>query len=237
MTEPAVHILDELAAYVLESLPDSERGRVEAHVASCVTCARRLDEYRGIIGLLPLGLTPVTPPSDAWAAISAGARRQRRAGNLRPLLRRAMWPALATLAASLLIWNVTLQREINRHASGPQVEALARRPGRLVILTASGVPAASGRLLVAIDGIHGHLAVAGLGSLGPGRIYQLWFVRPGARAASAAAFTVDGRGRAWVSITAPMPLDDTRVVMVTEEPAPGSATPTGPSVIAASSWR
>ena len=237
MTEPEVHLLDDLAAYVLESLPDSERGRVEAHVASCVTCARRLDEYRGIVGLLPFGLKPVTPPSDAWAAIHAAARRQPRAGNVRPLLRRAMWPALTAIAASLLIWNVMLQREVNRHASGPQVEALAHRPGRLVILTASGMPTASGRLLVAIDGIHGHLAVAGLRPLGPGRVYQLWFVRPGALAGSAAAFTVDGRGRAWVSITVPMPLDDTRVVMVTEEPAPGSVTPTGPGLIEATSWR
>lgn len=237
MTEPVVHLLDELAAYVLESLPDSERGRVKAHVASCETCARRLDEYRGIVGLLPLGLTPVTPPSDAWTAILAAARRQRRAGHVRPLVRRAMWPALAAIAASLLIWNVALQREINRHASGPQVEALASRPGRLVILTARGGPAASGRLLVAIDGVHGHLAVAGLGPLAPGRIYQLWFVREGAPAASAAVFTVDGHGRAWVSITAPMSLDEARAVMVTEEPAPGSATPTSPSVIAATSWR
>jgi len=141
------------------------------------------------------------------------------------------------LAASLLIWNVTLQREISRHASGPQVEALARRPGRLVILTASGMPNASGRLLIAIDGVHGHLAVAGLRPLGPGRVYQLWFVRPGALTASAAAFTVDGRGRAWVTITAPMSLDDTRQVMVTEEPSPGSATPTGPGLMETTSWR
>jgi anti-sigma factor RsiW len=237
MTEPDVHIVDDLAAYILEALPDSERGRVEAHVATCATCARRLDEYRRIVGLLPLGLKPVTPPSEAWTVIRGAARRYRRASKVRPVLRRAMWPALATLAASLLLWNVTLQREISRHASGPQVEALARRPGRLVILSASGMPNASGRLLVAIDGIHGHLAVAGLEPLGPGRVYQLWFVQPGALAASAAAFTVDGRGRAWVTITAPMPLDDTRLVIVTEEPAPGSATPTGPGLMGATSWR
>ena len=60
-------------------------------------------------------------------------------------------------------------RELARYTSGPQVDALARRPGRLVILTGKGTPGASGRLLVVMDGGHGHLTVAGLRPLPSGR--------------------------------------------------------------------
>ena len=243
MTEEHEHIVDDLAAYVLESLEGSERARVEVHVATCATCARRLEEYRAVVGVLPVGLDPVTPPPEAWTAIRAGARQRRMPargegkGVLPSRWRRAMWPALTALAASLLLWNVVLQRELARHSSGPEVEALARRPGRLVILTGTGTPGASGRLLVAVDGVHGHLAVAGLKPLPPERTYQLWFVRPGARTETAGTFVVDVRGRAWVTVTVPFPLDEARGIMVTEEPAPGSGTPTGSDLLDAHAWR
>jgi anti-sigma-K factor RskA len=146
-----------------------------------------------------------------------------------------MWPVLSALAASLLIWNVVLQLELTRRTPGPEVEALARRPGRLVIL--SGPAGASGRLLVALDGVHGHLATAGLRPLAADRTYQLWFVRAGAPSMSGGTFRVDSRGRAWATITVPVSLDEARVIAVTEEPAPGSAAPTGIHLLEAKSWR
>jgi len=145
-----------------------------------------------------------------------------------------MWPVLSALAASLLIWNVVLQLELTRRPPGPEVEALARRPGRLVILM--GPAGASGRLLVAIDGLHGHLATAGLRPLAADRTYQLWFVRPGAPSMSGGTFRVDSRGRAWATITVPVPLDEARVIAVTEEPAPGSVAPTGSYLLEARGW-
>ncbi|PYM69463.1 MAG: hypothetical protein DME10_23685 [Candidatus Rokuibacteriota bacterium] len=160
--------------------------RVESHVATCTACASLLEQYRGVVGALPLGLDPVPPPAEAWAAIRAEAARRRPRGpgpaSIKglPSWRRVMWPVVAALAASLLVWNVVLQLELTRRPPGPEVEALARRPGRLVILTGTGAPGASGRLLVAIDGHHGHLATAGLRPLPAERTYQLWFVRPGA---------------------------------------------------------
>jgi anti-sigma-K factor RskA len=243
VTDEHERIVDDLAAYVLESLEGFARARVEAHVATCATCARRLEEYRAVVGALPMGLTPVAPPPAAWVAIRAGARERRPRAQWRarmvllPTWRRVMWPVLTGLVASLLVWNVVLQRELARYSSGPQVEALARRPGRLVILTGTGTPGASGRLLVAVDGVHGHLAVAGLKPLPPERTYQLWFVRPDARPGTAGTFAVDERGRAWVAVAVPFPLDEARVIMVTEEPAPGGVAPTGSDLLNAPSWR
>lgn len=233
------HVIDDLGAYVLESLEAQERTRVETHVVACEACARLLAEYRGVSGALPLGLAPATPPPAAWIAIRTAARAQTRRGTGRALpswLRRARWPALAALAASLVVWNVALQRELVRYRSGPQVEALSRRPGRVVVLAGAGQPEANARLFVASDGGHGHMAITGLRALPPERVYQVWFVRAAASPVAGATFMVDARGRAWVSVDIPS-LDDVRTIVVTEEPASGSTALTGTPLLAARPWR
>lgn len=243
MTEEREHPIESLAAHALEALEASERTRIDDHVAACATCASLLEQYRVVAGILPLGLNPIPPPAEAWSAMRAEAARRRplraeRGGTTgRPAWRRVMWPVLTALAASLLVWNVVLQLELRHRPPGPEVEALARRPGRLIILGGPGAPGASGRLLVAIDGHHGHLATAGLTPLGAERTYQLWFVRPDAPPASGGTFRVDARGRAWASITVPVSLDQARLIGVTEEPAPGSVEPTGRYVLEATTWR
>jgi len=246
VTEDAVHPTENLAAYALGALEGPEGISVETHVATCATCGSLVEQYRAVVNTLPMGLDPVAPPPEAWAAIRAEARRRRSpvrewAGTgMRPRWRRAMWPVLTTLVASLLVWNVMLQRELTRRAPGPapgpEVEALSRRPGRIVILQGTGKPGASARIFVAVDG-GGHLAVSGLASLPPDRTYQLWFVRSGALPVSGATFRADGYGRAWAKVTVPPSLDDVRSIVVTEEPAQGSGAPTGTHLLEATAWR
>lgn len=244
MIEDPEHVVEELAAYTLGSLDRDERARVEAHVTTCDTCARRLMEYRAVVAALPFALEPVTPPSDAWRTIRAGARRRRlripvwtrmvvRASRS-PVVR---WSAVAAVAACLLAWNVVLEGEVTRSRQGPQVEKLARRPARLVILTGTGQPNASARIFAAVDGHSGHMAISGLPPLGAGRVYQLWFVVTAGPAKTAATFTVDGEGRAWVVISVPAPLEDTRAIVITEEPAPGSPSLSGALLLEARQWR
>ena len=229
------HVLDDLAEYALESLEHPARGRVEAHVAGCPACARRLAEYRAVIGALPSALPPVAPPDDAWASIVAAARRQRVRVTPQRVMRALRWPALAALAASLLLWNVSLHRELARRApgpaAGPEVEALSRRPGSIVILSGTGAPSASARIFLAVDG-GGHLAISGLPPLTRDRTYQLWFVRDNAPPLAAATFGVDVSGRAWAKVVTPASLADVREITVTDEPAPGSPTPTGRPLLA-----
>lgn len=245
MTEEAVHPTENLAGYALGVLEGPEGMDVETHVATCGTCARVLAQYRAVVSTLPIGLDPVTPPSGAWAAIRAEARRRRPparecAGIGVPKWRRAMWPVLTTLVVSVLVWNVVLQRELTRRAPGPtpgpEVEALSRRPGRLVILAGTGRPEASARLFVAVDG-GGHLAISGLTPLPRGRTYQLWFIGTGASAVTGGTFSVDPRGLAWVKATVPASFDEVRGIAVTEEPAPGSVSPTGQHLLEATTWR
>lgn len=232
MSQDHEQFAEDLAAYALGSLAGPEQARIEAHVASCETCVTRLDEYRALAGVLPMGLDPVAPPPEAWASVRAGARRRRAAhgpANERSFAkwRWAAWPLATAMVAGLLIWNVMLQREASIRPPGPEVEALARRPGRLVILASTSMPNASARLLVAVDGHHGHLAIAGLRPLPRERAYQLWFIPATAPPMSGGVFAVDTSGRAWVSITVPVSLDEARAIAVTEEPTTGSGAPTG----------
>ena len=241
-----MHPTEDLAGYALGALEGPEGIRVETHVARCATCASVLAQYRAIVSTLPIGLDPVAPPPGAWAAIRAEARRRRlpvdqgAGSRVRPNWRRAMRPVLTTLVASLLVWNVVLQRELTRRAPGPapgpEVEALSRRPGRLVVLAGTGQPGASARLFVAVDG-GGHLAISGLTPLPRGRTYQLWFIRTGASAATGGTFRVDARGLAWAKAGVPASLDEVRAIAVTEEPAPGSMSPTGQHLLEATTWR
>jgi len=238
------HVMDDLAAYAIESLEDTERQRVKAHVATCPTCAHRLEEYRAVVGTLPAALPAVSPPPDAWNAIRAAAGKRRPAARrwTKPVafpgwLRAARWSALAMLAAGLLAWNVALEWRLAHPPYAPEVEALSRRPGRMVILAGTGTPGANARLFVAVDGGHGHLAVSGLKRLQARRTYQLWFFRDAAPAAAGAAFNVDTLGRAWVKVAVPAPFDDTRAIAITEETAPGSSAPTGRHLLDARPWR
>ena len=237
------HVIDDLAAYVLGALEVPDRERVEAHLASCTTCADAVAQYRRVVSVLPLGLPPVTPPPEAWRSILAAVRggrpaaRHRREASVLGWLRLARWPAVAAVVGVLLVWNVMLHNELARRAPGPapgpEVEALSRRPGRVVILRGTGVPGASARLFVASDGGHGHLAISGLKPLPHERVYQLWFTRSGAPTVSGATFGVDAYQRAWVKVNVPVVFDEVQTITVTEEPAPGSALPTGAELLSA----
>jgi len=244
VTDNGEHVVDDLAAYALGSLETGEHARVDEHVTTCASCASRLAEYRALVGTLPLALAPVAPPSELWDAIRSDARRRRsrprvwaRTAMGTGWFRAARWAAAAAVAASLVTWNVRLQSELTRYAQGPQVEKLARRPARLVILTGAARSHASGRVFAAVDGQSGHMAITGLPRSSAGRVYQLWFLPKAGPPLTAATFTVGADGRAWVVISVPADLDDTRGLIVTEEAAPGNPAPTGPPLLEAREWR
>ena len=242
MTENQNHVVTELGAYVLDALDGDERRRLDAHLEACDACAQELRHYRAVAGALPLALPPLSPPADAWRRIHEmvgrpAVRRRSTPEAVWRWVRAARWPAAVAVTLVLVAWNVTLHRQLWRYAEGPQVEKLARRPGRLVILGSPTLPHASARLFAAVDGRGGHLAVSGLKPLPADRVYQLWFLRRSAAPGHAATFTVDDAGRAWVVVSVPRPLDETDAIVVTEEPAPGSSAPTGPRSLEATQWR
>ena len=240
MTEDTDHVLDDLAAYALGSLEPAEHARIDRHVRVCVSCAGHLGEYRGVVGVLPVALAPVAPPAEVWAGLRAEvrARDTAAASTLRRWLPATGWLTAAALAAVLILWNLHLHAQLAHYSQGPQVEKLARRPARLIILTGTAAqPQASARVFAAVDGQSGHMAVTGLPILPPGRVYDLWFLpKTQTLTHNAATFNVDSEGRAWVVIRVPISLDDTRALIVTADPIGGS-TPVGPPLLEAAHWR
>lgn len=243
MADNLEHVMDDLAAYALESLDGNEQRRVQAHVTTCSLCADRLQEYRAVVGTLPAALPVISPPPAAWSAIRSAITRPAAGPNSRAIqtavadwMRVLRWPAVAAVALSLLAWNVALEWRLAHPPDRPEVEALSRRPGRMVIFAGTGARSANARLFVAVDGGHGHLAISGLKPLPAGRTYQLWFFQDAA-AVTGATFDVDIHGRAWVKVAVPAAFDDTRAIAVTEEAAPGSPAPTGRHLLDARSWR
>src|SRR5262249_11454835 len=101
----------------------------------------------------------------------------------------------------------------------------------MVFLRGVPAPAANARMFIAADGGHGHMAITGLTRLPNGRTYQVWFIRMQGPPIGGGVFDVDARGRAWGSIDPPAKLEEVREVTVTEEPLPGSAAPTGATLL------
>lgn len=93
-----------LSAFLDDEMPAADRGRVEAHVAACVTCRTRLEDLRGVVrGLAALDHPAVPRTLDLVVPVRARRDPKRLARwNLRPVsgaltLPFAVVAALATL--------------------------------------------------------------------------------------------------------------------------------------------
>ena len=60
---------DRLSEYLDDELTPAERAALEAHLASCVTCADTLTELREVVAAASR-LTPRAPDADLWPAIA-----------------------------------------------------------------------------------------------------------------------------------------------------------------------
>ncbi|HET7767167.1 MAG TPA: anti-sigma factor, partial [Chloroflexota bacterium] len=114
-----------------------------------------------------------------------------------------------------------------------QIDSLAdlASPGARVAPLQGAGPAASatGQVVFQPSGRSALFVLDRLPALEPGRIYQLWLLKPGGAAPTpAGTFTVDPSGRASVVVRAPDRLDTYTGVGLTAEPAPGRPAPTGP---------
>jgi anti-sigma-K factor RskA len=229
LTEDNNKLKDELAAYVLGGLDDADRAQIETYLRGCAECQQLIGEYQSLAGLLPNALPVAAPPPEAKAHVMSRIRASKTAAlppkqsmwdRLRPLFTPLRWGVAFAMIAGLVFWNVQLQREIGRTHSSAQAN------GRVFVLLGTGVPGASGRLVVAPGFQRAELDISGLPQLAANRIYQFWFARPGHQPESGGTFTVDSQGHAVASINVPVPLNDVNAIAVTDEPAPGSLRPT-----------
>lgn len=173
---------------------------------------------------------PVPEEADDDGPATVPVRRVQPRRGVRVKLASIGWATalLFVIASGLFVWA---WGATGPHAS-TEVEILARLPGgQLLTLNGTGAPTASGRLYVVEGGRRAELTVDALPPLARGRVYQLWFTETDQPARTGGAFGVDPRGDAVVQVTIPTPLERVRTVTVTQEPAPGSAAPTGVTLL------
>ena len=98
------HIRKKLNAYMDGELPEKQRPIVEAHLASCESCRRQLEDIRGIDELFQGTLSVPPVPDGLVARIMAEARRKQPMGipekhSLLPVWNPLQW--IAELSASM----------------------------------------------------------------------------------------------------------------------------------------
>lgn len=209
-----------LAAYALDAVTDDERREIDAHVATCATCADELARHREAAGLI--AQTELPTPSGQWERIEAaiGERPQvvSRARRRRTLVAAAVVATVAAAAAAALTF--VLVDDADKEQDLAQVAAAAAdEPGaqRVALETVSGETAMEAVVLP--DG-RAYVLEDAMGVLPEGRTYQLW----GLAGNDMISLAVLGRDPGVLEFEVP---DGTRGFAVTEEQSSGSVRPTG----------
>jgi anti-sigma-K factor RskA len=219
------HHRDDVGAYLLGALTDSERRAFEAHVAGCGECREEVEWLRPAADSLPRSVEPVRPPPALKAALMKEVRRssprpsrlERLRSRPRPRLRPRPTMAWAGAAAALVV-GVLGGLGLAQALSGDDVRTVTAAAGQ-------GSPRAGATLTVAGDGEKGAiLRVSGLPKPSGGDVYQAW-VQRGATMTPEPTFEVTEDGRGAVAV--PDDLSDADAVLVTRERRGGSRVPSG----------
>jgi len=229
---------DSAAAYLLGALPEHEIDAFESHLAACPVCLEEVDTLTPAVHALPASVPPLSPPPELKARImlevdreaallaaagpeadrpAAPARRRRWNFSLRRL-------APVAAAAALLFVGVAIGVGASSLGSGSD--------DHTVVATVDEARAPRAGASVEVNGDGATLVAQGLPAPPTGRVYQVWLKRPGhAPQPTSVLFSPSREGAA--TATVPGPLKGIEQVLVTDEPAGGSPTPTRQPLVVA----
>jgi hypothetical protein len=211
------------AAYALGALDPSEIEAFRAHLDDCAVCRDELVAFEHVAGVLPLAVKQVKPPGRLRRRVLAGARADIRMRTTRPLswgvLARARAATAVACAAALTTAGVVALNSSGGTSGARDYTARVLAPGASAYLQV-----AHGRARLVVN----HFPPAKRG-----HVYEVWLQRSATAAPepTRALFSVDAAGDAAV----PVPGDAAHLhrVLVTQEPAGGTAVPTTAPVIVA----
>jgi anti-sigma-K factor RskA len=212
--------VDAAGAYVLGAMPARERDEFESHLTTCTTCQAEVDELRPAAEALPMASPPMLPPTALKDRIMAEVERE--AALLAQAGPEADKPArerrrfrfslggwrLAPVAAALLIVGAIAGFAL-RGGDGTQ--------------TFSAGPNAK----VQVQGEKATLVATNMPAPPEGRVYEVWVVPKGESAPKPTNVLFVPRGNGSAEAAIPGSASDIQQVMVSDEPAGGSDTPTG----------
>jgi anti-sigma factor RsiW len=111
------HVGDNIEAYALGVLDDTERAAVDAHIAGCDECLQLVGRAEETVASLTAALPRLRPPAGLGARLTHSAGISASEGPVRPsLLRLRAFAPLATAAALALALGGTLVQ--NQHMRG-----------------------------------------------------------------------------------------------------------------------
>ncbi len=215
------------AAFVLGALEDRELDAFRTHIARCVVCRDECGTFQAVAGTLPLAVPQVPAPRRLRRRVlrganagASGARGRSQAAQIPQRDRHALVPRVGFAAATAVIAVVGLGGVGLSHG------------GATTRTVEASVVGSNGDALLTLAADRAELVVRHLPAPPAGEIYQVWLKRgdrPLAPTSTLFSVTAAGVGSADV----PGDLHGVSQVMVTAEPAGGSATPTTAPVIIA----
>lgn len=235
------HVFDDIPAYTLGILSDSEQRLVAEHLAECTLCQSELQGYQSVVDQLPLAVSEISPSPRLKTLLMSqvtekpAARQKETPPNwidgLRGFFQRVtpVWAGVSlVLVIALAATNFLLWRQVRQ---AEERSALAFTT--LEMKSDVAAPEAEGLIVITPDGRYGTLVVNGLPALPDDRQYQLWLVQ-GEQRISGGVFSVANSGYGALLVKAPQPLSEYSRFGVTIEPYGGSPGPTGDRVLAGS---
>jgi anti-sigma-K factor RskA len=226
------------AAYVLGALEAGEVEPFRDHLESCAVCRDEVVALQVVADMLPSAVPQTMAPrglrkrvlstvyeeAGVFAAPAGPADRTGWAGrrnvSRRPLFRPlTVLSAVAFLAVGILVGSIGLS---GLGSSGSSTRVIQASVSPSAALTSAELR---------LHGSRGELVVSGMAPPPAGQVYEVWLQRGAQTDRTSALFVPATNGSAEVAI--PGKLDDVGAVMVTAEPAGGTAQPTTEPVIRA----
>jgi anti-sigma-K factor RskA len=205
--------------YALGGLEPDERAAVEAYLGS-KGCRDALARGRLVTYALAASVAQ-EPPLGLRDRVLA-TTTTRRVTPLRPKFWMQPGWLAAAAAVVVIVFATTWAIESGRHTGGTWATSCA---------ASSPLCPANGRVVAAGPATL-RLEAHGMHSLPAGKVYQAWFIRPGAAPTPAPVFVPDANGDASVEL--PVGAEKGLTVAVTVEPAGGSKAPTTKPFLVAS---
>ena len=242
-TVPNDETMELLVGYALDSLEPAEMEQIKQLLIEQPELRQTIAELRAVADTLPYALPSAEPPADLRQRALDRALGRSSAPTTTPTplstpsrAPRNWWSALfgglagvAGVAAIFfaLQWNATQQELAQTQQQLIEVQRdqqqLAQFVSNPLNVSALEGSAGSATIFYAEDG--SGLLAANLPQIAADRVYQLWVIDESGVPASAGVFQVDAQGTAIFPIKNDRPLAGTTLA-VTNEPAPGSLSPT-----------
>jgi hypothetical protein len=248
---------DLLLLYVADAMDAAEREEMRAHLESgCAVCAANLVEAQAAWCAVPGALDPVPPSAHVKQRLMhrIGDRSERLPDSLVLRIFRILVPAAVAAGIAIVVTHAVLSRqldEVQKEATAAkmllgyqdlqiqslkaglskqeQIAEILRSPDlKLIKMDATKLqPTATGCIVWDQKSQRWQLVCAGMVSAPAGKTYELWFVTKKGEKIAACTFDVDTKGDAELMVDVPHDIGPLALAAVTDEPAGGTAQPTG----------